>query len=85
MNKETIVINKIIHDSVESNLVYPTEKGYKLICKIDKEWIESQLRMKFDSNVHYINNKYAVKINDRLYYQHDKSIWLIEFTGHKRD
>ncbi len=74
----TITINnRVRHDDVESDLVYPIDQGYYCICKVEKHWIISQLRMKFGRNIRSINNKYAVEIKDRLYYNHDGEYWLI--------
>ena len=67
------VINRIgFGDHIESNLVYPLDKGYNYICQIDKDWIMSKTWNK------KIANKYAIKINDRLYVNHDNTYWLIE-------
>lgn len=72
------IIHNIRHNDVESNLVYPLDKGYNYICQIDKEWLKKQLRREFGRNIDDINNKYAVEINSRLYVNHDGQYWLIE-------
>lgn len=72
---ETIT-NRILHNSIESDLVYPGIVEYKWVCKLDKEFVEQELQMYF--GVEYINNKYVILMpNGQMWYQHDNSTWLI--------
>lgn len=43
MNTE--ITHRVIHDSVESDLVYPLDKGYNYVCQIDKELDDYILKM----------------------------------------
>lgn len=71
------IINRIVHNSIESNLIYPSLQEYKRIVKIDKDFVEETLQMFF--NVNRIHNKYIIKMpNGQLWYQFDGSTWLIE-------
>jgi hypothetical protein len=74
------VINRIIHDTIESNLVYPnwTNKDeYLILGKLDKDYVKYSLKQKF--NVNSINNKYAINIcYDILWYQHDMSTFILK-------
>ena len=64
---------------LESNLVYPLEKGYFYIAKLDKEWVENKVKTQF--KVIRIGNKYCVKIlvnngGSILVTNHDGTYWL---------
>lgn len=74
----TVIKNIVETTSVCSTLVYPNMSSYKRICKVDKEWITAQLRMTFGSRIKSISNKYVISINDKLYYNRDGNIWLLE-------
>lgn len=71
-------INNIVrHNTVESDLVYPLDKGYYYICQVDPTWMKKQLRMVFGRSVEDINNKYAISLRGQLYCNHDGIYWLI--------
>lgn len=76
------VLNRTEHESVESNIVYPnchTDKPeWKMIAKLDKEFVLSTLHRVFGSKVNRINNKYVVNVNGQYWYQHDNSTWLLQ-------
>ena len=72
MNKEEVVNRLGLGNYLESNLVYPLDKGYSYICKVDKSWVLTKTWGK------EIANKYAYKIDNRLYVNHDGDYWLIE-------
>jgi len=80
------VINRIIHKSIESNLVYPNwtdKREYKLLGKLDAEFVKDFLQREFE--VDYINNKYAINIpNGTLWYQHDNSTFILKQINDKR-
>lgn len=86
MIKDTVKlpINRIVGKAIESDLVYPIDKGCNMIAKLDSNWVRSRLKIKL--NVEYINNKYAVVIEPyrygekQIWYQHDKDTWLIELN-----
>lgn len=72
------IIHKIRHNDIESNLVYPLDKGYNYVCRVNEAWLIKQLRMKFGRDIQSINNKYVAEIKGRLYVNHDGEYWLIE-------
>ena len=72
-----LITNRIIHDTIESDLVYPGLHDYKWICKVDKDFVKDQLQDEF--GVSRINNKYVIRMSTgQMWYQHDGSTWLIE-------
>ena len=75
------IINKInkVHSTVKSNLVYPIERGYYYVCRVDKEQFRLKLSIKFNLNKYIgtINNKYAIIMDGYVYYNHDGIYWLI--------
>lgn len=73
-----ISIKNRIQDSrsLASNLVYPDEKGYRRVAKLDKNWVKEQLKLNF--NVSTIDNKYACDVRGLIVYNHDGNYWLIE-------
>jgi len=73
----TTVNNRIRYNDVESDLVYPLDKGYYFICQVDPVWMKKQLRMVFGNKIEDINNKYAVEIKGQIYTNHDGNYWLI--------
>ena len=75
-SKHSNVVNRIDNNKVESNLVYPMGKNYKQICKLDKQATLKKVKETF--NVDDIANKYAINIDDKLYYRHDDNYFLIE-------
>lgn len=71
----TKVINYLFSKNVvESNLVYPRERGYKYIAKLDREWVESKLMGR------RIANKYCVVVKSNgeelLVTNHDGKYFL---------
>ena len=46
---------------LESNLVYPLDRGYIYIAKLDQKWVESMVKILDCSR---IGNKYAVLIGE---------------------
>ena len=77
--RNTKVVNRFDNNKVASNLTYPLGKNYKKICKLDKLDVLKKVRENF--NVDDIANKYAVNIDDKLYYKHDTDdYFLIEET-----
>ena len=68
--------------SVNSDLVYPLDKNYCFIAKLDNYWIKSKVRSKFGRDIISIDNKYVVQVKnafdmDMLIYNHDGNHWLI--------
>lgn len=61
---------------IYSNLVYPSLLEWRRVCKIDKDWFNEKLIIKF--NVQKLLNKYACAIDGKCYYNHDGTIYLIE-------
>jgi hypothetical protein len=77
-----IVTNRVVYNTVDSNLVYPIEKGYYLIAKLDDKWVKDTLRRMFGRVVTEIHNKYVITVpvnngQDILIYNHDGSYFLI--------
>jgi len=73
--------------TISSNLVYPHMQGYRNVCQVDDKWIHNMIAMHYgirrarykeiiSSKV--IDNKYAIEIEKRLYYNHDGRYYLIE-------
>lgn len=56
----TEIINTIKNGVLESNLVYPLDKGYYLDLKLDTEWIKTKLKQ---LGADRIANKYAVLLS----------------------
>lgn len=77
------IVNRIIDNTITSNLVYPLEKGFYYVVQIDKNWIEERLFMLTGVKNTDISNKYAVVLiantgNDIIVYNHDGTYWLID-------
>lgn len=79
------IINRVEHNTLASNLVYPYEKGYHMVMKCDKKFVETRLRREFNLNkvnTDVIQNKYVIRSNfmgrDMLVYNHNGSYYLIE-------
>jgi hypothetical protein len=73
----------IDHTSVRSDLVYPCDKGYYYVARLDDSWVKSKLQTTFNRNIISIDNKYVVQLKtntgkDILVYNHDGKHWLIE-------
>lgn len=69
--------NRLGYRVVESNLVYPLDNEYRMLCKLDAEFVKHELLREFSAE--RINNKYAVLMsNGQIWYQHDSCTWLIE-------
>ena len=73
------ITNRIIHETIESDLVYPLDKGYYYIAKLDKDWVEDKLA---EIGVERIANKYAVNIEVNngttiLVVNHDNEYYII--------
>jgi len=71
------IVNRIGYSVVESNLCYPLDSGYRMLCKIDASFVKYELSREFSAE--RINNKYAVQMsNGQIWYQHDDNTWVIE-------
>ena len=71
------IINRTGHRVVESNLCYPLDSGYRMLCKLDAEFVRYELLREFAAE--RINNKYAVVMsNGQIWYQHDDNTWVID-------
>jgi len=73
------IINRISHNTVSSNLVYPSLKEYLRVCKVDDKWLADKLAFNFCINYKTarIENKYAIAMNGEIYYNHDGGNWLL--------
>jgi hypothetical protein len=75
-----VIVNKIVHDYIESNLVYPNwtnKQEYRVVGVLDKDFVLDYLQRTF--NVNRIGNKYAIHIdNNMLWYQHDFKTFMLE-------
>jgi len=83
MNKELKIENRVEHDVVTSNLVYPIEKGYYCNAQLDDKWVKEKLWMWFQKRNLSIGNKYAVEVgansgHKMLIYNHDGKHFLIQ-------
>lgn len=83
----TKIVNRVEHNTLASNLVYPLEKGYHMVMKCDKEFVNSRLRFKFNltkaKNYDVIQNKYVIRISsmgeeDILVYNQNGNYWIVE-------
>lgn len=71
--KQKLVTNRIgLGDYLESDLVYPLDKGYRYVCQVTENWIMSKTWGQ------RIANKYAIEIDGKLYVNHDDNYFLIE-------
>jgi len=63
---------------LESNLVYPLEKGYYYIVKLDEKWVLEEIKKEY--NAIDISNKYCVCLLSKgvelLVTNHDGTFWL---------
>lgn len=69
--------------SVSSSLVYPYQRGYNAVLKLDKDWVKTRLQSKFNRQITSIDNKYAVELMTNqhtpiMVYNHDGEYWLIQ-------
>ena len=70
--------NRLVFKTLESDLVYPLDKGYLYIAQLDAKWMEFKLRC---LGAEDINNKYCVTIEVNngthiLVTNHDGKYWL---------
>lgn len=77
------VVNRINYDSVESNLVYPLDKGFYYIAQVDEKWVRRELKMTFGKQITDIHNKYAIILKSKtgkplLITNHDGKYWITE-------
>ena len=79
------VVNRVEHNTLASNLVYPLEKGYHMVMKCDKDFVESRLRHKFNLDkvkTDVIQNKYAINNefmgHEMLVYNQNGNYYLIK-------
>ena len=74
-----MVTNRIEHRTVYSDCVYPdwiNRDKYKVIGKLDKEFVEEELERLFVCKD--IANKYAIQMPDGvLWYRHDFSVYAM--------
>tara|TARA_R100000734_G_C3303511_1_gene94034 strand:- start:637 stop:957 length:321 start_codon:yes stop_codon:yes gene_type:complete len=82
----TKVVNRVEHNQLASNLVYPLDKGYHMVLKCDKEFVESRLRFTFNlprsKNYDVIQNKYVIRVSfmgeeDILVYNQNGNYWIV--------
>lgn len=81
----TKVVNRVEHNRLASNLVYPLDKGYHMVLKCDKEFVESRLRSTFNLDkvkTDVIQNKYVIRISfmgteDILVYNQNGNYWIV--------
>lgn len=75
-----MVQNRIEHNTVYSNLVYPdwtNRDKFQVLGKLDKEFVEEELERLFEAND--IANKYAIQMPDGiLWYKHDFSVFILK-------
>lgn len=73
--------HRVVHNTLESNLVYPRDNGYYYIAQLDEKWVRQMLKSQFRCTD--INNKYAVELEVNtgrhiLVANHDGKYYLIE-------
>jgi CRISPR/Cas system-associated endonuclease/helicase Cas3 len=76
------VVNQIQGSYVASDLVYPLDKGYYYIAKLDEQWLKEKLHHQFNNSVHDIHNKTVVSLEVNngghiLVVNHDGEYWII--------
>lgn len=82
---KTKVVNRVEHNTLASNLVYPLDKGYHMVLKCDKEFVESRLRREFNLDkvkTDVIQNKYVIRVSfmgeeDILVYNQNGNYWIV--------
>jgi hypothetical protein len=82
---KTKVVNRVEHNTLASNLVYPLDKGYHMVLKCDKEFVESRLRREFNLDkvkTDIIQNKYVIRVSfmgeeDILVYNQNGNYWIV--------
>ena len=80
------IITRVEHNTLASNLVYPLEKGYSMVMKCDKDFVESRLRFRFNltraKNYDVIQNKYAISYDfmgqEMIVYNQNGNYYLIK-------
>ena len=77
------IINRIQHDTIDSNCVYPLGQDFLYITRLDNDWVREKLEMEFGHGVTRINNKYAIRVpsnngKDIAIVNHDGEHWLID-------
>jgi hypothetical protein len=73
--------NRLSTYGIESDLVYPLDKGYYYIAKLDPKWVISELQMRIDRSINTIHNKYCIELpvanrDNILVTNHDGTYWL---------
>lgn len=71
------ITNRISHNYIQSDLVYPSLEEYKRVYMLDRDFVIDMLELHF--NVDRIANKYVIEMpNGQLWHQFDSHTWLIE-------
>ena len=75
-----MVTNRVEHNTVYSDLVYPdwTDKDkFQVLGVLDNEFVEEELQRLFEADS--IANKYAIQMDDSLlWYKHDYKVFLLK-------
>lgn len=79
------VVNRVEYNTLASNLVYPLDKGYHMVLKCDKDFVETRLRREFGLdkvNTDVIQNKYVIRVSfmgteDILVYNQNGNYWIV--------
>lgn len=80
------VVNRVEYNQLASNLVYPLDKGYHMVMKCDKDFVDSRLRFEFNltkaKNYDVIQNKYVIRVSfmgteDILVYNQNGNYWIV--------
>lgn len=78
-----MVKNRIEHNTVYSDLVYPdwtNRDKFVVVGKLDNKFVEEELERLFKATS--IANKHAIQMsNDVLWYKHDFSVFALIVVG----
>lgn len=81
-----MINNRIERKTMYSDCVYPdwtNRDKYKIIGKLDKEFVQECLEMLFECDD--IANKYAIQMpDDIIWYKHDWSVFALKSVIHNQ-
>lgn len=89
MKKDFQVENRLEHNYVFSNLVYPIEYGYYYDVQVDEKWLKDRLWSEFGKRDLDIANKYAIILktnsgNNVIIVNHDGKYYTLNKENKKQ-
>jgi hypothetical protein len=80
MNTPIVITNRLEYKTLYSDCTYPdlvsNNRQLKRVVVIDPEHV--RFKLKYTMGADKIANKYAVNVENMIWYQHDAETWLLE-------